>query len=399
SGKDTWRCKECHGWDYMGADGAYGSGSHFTGFPGVAGTSSSIEEIVAMLSGQGDPDHDFSEMDLQARADLAAFVFGGLEDYGQFIDADKAIVGGDAANGQTLYAATCVACHGADGTQLNFGSEDDPEFLGTIAQGNPWEFFHKVRSGQPGTPMPSAINSGWSLQDVTDVVAYAQSLPTVSSDVQAAVIQGGLLYDKWWAVLGLEEPTGDNPMWARQATNERSGKDTWRCKECHGWDYMGADGAYGSGSHFTGFPGVFGTSLSEEDLVAQISGEVDPDHDFSIIGHEAAHALAAMISGGLEDYGQFIGEDKAIIGGDAANGELMYAASCAACHGADGTQINFGAEDDPEFVGTIAQGNPWEFFHKVRFGQPDSQMGAAIAAGWSLQEVADLAAYSQTLLP
>ena len=27
-----------------------------------------------------------------------------------------------------------------------------------------------------------------------------------------------------------------------------SGSDTWRCKECHGWDYMGVDGAYAGGS-------------------------------------------------------------------------------------------------------------------------------------------------------
>jgi len=39
-----------------------------------------------------------------------------------------------------------------------------------------------------------------------------------------------------------------SPLWATQSSNTRSGKDTWRCKECHGWDYMGVDGAYGSGS-------------------------------------------------------------------------------------------------------------------------------------------------------
>jgi len=98
----------------------------------------------------------------QAMADLAAFITGSLEDYGQFINAeDKTVIGGDVANGETLFTASCVACHGADGTLINFGDEDDPEYLGTVAQGNPWEFAHKVRFGQPGTPMPSAITSGW----------------------------------------------------------------------------------------------------------------------------------------------------------------------------------------------------------------------------------------------
>ena len=65
-------------------------------------------------------------------------------------------------------------------------------------------------------------------------------------------IRGGLLYDKWWKPVGADAPEDDHPLWATQSTNERSGGDTWRCKECHGWDYQGADGAYGDGSHFTG---------------------------------------------------------------------------------------------------------------------------------------------------
>src|SRR3989304_10438538 len=70
--------------------------------------------------------------------------------------------------------------------------------------------------------------------------------------------RGGQLYDEWWAVLGTEAPAADQPLWATQTTNTRSGGDTWRCKECHGWDYKGKDGAYGSGSHLTGFFGVMG---------------------------------------------------------------------------------------------------------------------------------------------
>ena len=83
---------------------------------------------------------------------------------------------------------------------------------------------------------------------------------------------GGLLYDKWWKAAGVDEPSGDQALWATQETNTRDGADTWRCKECHGWDYQGADGAYGSGSHFTGFPGVLGTvgTLSSAELLAAL---------------------------------------------------------------------------------------------------------------------------------
>ncbi len=63
--------------------------------------------------------------------------------------------------------------------------------------------------------------------------------------------RGGQLYDHWIKAKGVETPAGDHPLWALQTTNTRRGTDTWRCKECHGWDYLGKEGAYGSGSHPT----------------------------------------------------------------------------------------------------------------------------------------------------
>jgi thiosulfate dehydrogenase len=399
SGDDTWRCKECHGWDYQGADGAYGSGSHFTGFAGVLSTTSGMShaELLASLDGSANSDHDFSAMGDEAMGSLVVFLSEGLIDVAPFIDADKAAVGGDEANGEELYNSTCTACHGADGRQINFHDPAEPEFVGNIAVDNPWEFIHKVRAGQPGTLMPSAIDGGWSMQDVVDVLAYAQTLPTDPPDATSAT-RGGRLYDKWWSEAGVDEPTEDNPVWARQDTNTRSGADTWRCKECHGWDYQGANGAYGSGSHFTGFPGVFAASeKSFDDIVAQITGQLDPEHDFSAMGEEAVTALARFISGGLVEVAPFIDADKMAIGGDAANGETLYMSTCTACHGDDGLLINFHDPDDPEFVGNIAVDNPWEFIHKVRAGQPGTAMPSSIDLGWSLQDVIDVLTFAQSL--
>ncbi len=36
---------------------------------------------------------------------------------------------------------------------------------------------YKIRVGQPGAPMPSALVNGWSIQDVLDVLAYIMTLP------------------------------------------------------------------------------------------------------------------------------------------------------------------------------------------------------------------------------
>jgi thiosulfate dehydrogenase len=394
SGADTWRCKECHGWDYKGVDGAYGSGSHMTGFVGViqlAGGDSN--EVLAAMKGGTNSDHDFSSMmGEQDLVDIALFIAEAAIDQDELINDDK-MSKGDAAAGETLYGDVCTECHGPEGNAINFSSIDDPEFLGHLAPGNPWEFVHKVRFGQPGWPMPSAIGNNWTNDDVANVLAYAQSFPE-----EPFVSGGGQLYDKWWAVVGADTPESDQPLWSTQSTNERSGADTWRCKECHGWDYMGADGAYGSGSHFTGFTGVLGAaSMSSDELLAWLDGSNNPDHDFSGLMEEfALNALVTFMQEEMADITPFVNADKSV-DGDPANGRDMFEGTCASCHGVDGKKINFHDADEPEYVGTVASGNPWEFFHKASFGQPDSPMPSAVALGWSMEQIADLLAYVQTL--
>ncbi|NIS82124.1 MAG: hypothetical protein GTO14_18380 [Anaerolineales bacterium] len=404
SGSDTWRCKECHGWDYSGVDGAYGSGSHFTGFPGVlaASSESSPAELLAALDGSALPDHDFSAMGEDKLGSLVVFLNEGLVDVSMYVDSDtKAAVGGDPDNGKELYKNACVVCHGEDGRTINFHDPDEPEYVGNIALDNPWEFIHKVRVGQPGSDpaMPSALDNNWSMQDVVDVLTYSQSLPTEPLP-PGSLSRGGRLYDKWWSEAGMDTPTEDNPVWARQDSNTRSGSDTWRCKECHGWDYMGAEGAYGSGSHFTGFPGVYNAQSKDLDtILAQLRGEVDPEHNFSMLDETSLIDLASFVKEGLVDVSPYIDPDtKAAIGGDASKGEELFSI-CAVCHGEDGRKINFHDPDEPEFVGTIALDNPWEFIHKVRAGQPgsDPAMPSTLDIGWSMQDIIDVLTFAQGL--
>jgi mono/diheme cytochrome c family protein/ribosomal protein L37AE/L43A len=393
SGDDTWRCKECHGWDYKGVDGAYGSGSHMTGFPGVfTSQDKSVDEILAAMKGSTNSDHDFSAvMDEQALIDLSVFIANGLVDTDAFVNDDKSSAG-DAAQGEVSYGEVCVLCHGPEGVAINFNGLDEPEYVTTVGYGNPWEFIHKVRFGQPGWPMPSAVVNEWTDADVANVLAYVQTLPE-----DGELNLGGQLYDKWWEIAGADEPTGDQPLWASQDTNTRSGTDTWRCKECHGWDYMGADGAYGSGSHFTGFPGVFGAAPQpEEELTAWLNGSANSDHDFSVMGDLAMAALVKFMREEMTDITAFIGDDKAVAG-DAGLGKEMFENTCAACHGTDGKEINFGDEDDPEYVGTVGRDNPWEFLHKAGYGQPGAPMPSGFGLGWTLDDLANLAAYVQTL--
>lgn len=231
------------------------------------------------------------------------------------------------------------------------------------------------------------------------ILAGAAAAQTPSPGSVAA---GGRLYDTWWkAVPGVKEPVGDHPLWATQSTNKRKGLDTWRCKECHGWDYHGKDGAYGSGSHKTGFPGVMAAQAKSVDqLKAILKGSTNPKHDFSSdLDDTASTNLATFLKYGLVDLKPVIDpKTKKPVKADGAHGKQL-AVLCAACHGPDGKKLNFGKPTEPEYVGTIANENPWEFLHKVRVGQPasDPPMPTGVEMGWKLQDVLDILAYSQTL--
>ncbi len=395
TGTDTWRCKECHGWDYKGVDGAYGSGSRKTGFKGVMGVSGKEPSaILAILKGSANPDHNFSSvMNDQALADLALFLNKYLMDSADLIKADKSLLSGNATAGKNTYDGNCTDCHGPQGLGINWADQAAPQYVGFIAKDNPWEFLHKARFGQPGEKMPPMETAGLKKAELADLLAYTQSLPT-----SALVTEGGVLYDNWMPALKKDVPAKDQPLWAKQTTNTRKGADTWRCKECHGWDYKGVDGAYGSGSHKTGFKGLTAAAkMTDADLLAWLNGTKNADHNFSTyFGDAQMKMMIAFIQKGTLDTKPYINADKTVKG-TATRGKTLYTASCTRCHGDDGKTIKFGDPAAPQFVGTIAADNPWEFFHKTLNGQPGKAMPSGLNLGWSLQDVADVLAYSQTM--
>lgn len=215
----------------------------------------------------------------------------------------------------------------------------------------------------------------------------------------ASIASGGRIYDSWFGeIAGATAPTTNSALWALQSTNTRTGSVTWRCKECHGWDYKGKGGAYSSGSHATGFPGVFNAaSLSAEDLTAIMSGGSDFRHDFSgEISGDALTDLVNFLREGVINEVQYIDyATKTPIGADVTHGETLFTATCQVCHGANGRTILF---DGTDGIGNIADSNPWETLHKIRFGQPGTPaMPSAVASGWSIQDEIDLLGYAQTL--
>ncbi|MDO8673661.1 MAG: c-type cytochrome, partial [Dehalococcoidia bacterium] len=277
------------------------------------------------------------------------------------------------------YKGNCFTCH-------DISETGQFKLLGT-----------KVTSNQYNVPEQKYINDKGYVASGQDIAQQ----PTAGRELLASMAKGARIYDTWWKTVTASAPTGNQPLWATQSTNTRTGGDTWRCKECHGWDYKGAAGAYGSGSHKTGFVGVMGaaSTKSKDQLIGILKGSTSTSHNFSSqIGDDGIASLADFLKGALIDESQYIDYSaKKPIGANADRGKEIYGKACAGCHAADGTTFNFGTAASPEYVGTIAKDNPWEFTHKVRFGQPGTSMPAAIEMGWSLQDVMDVLAYAQTL--
>ena len=244
---------------------------------------------------------------------------------------------------------------------------------------------------------------GVALSDVQAMVDLAViNLANIDSDDDKIAL-GGRLYDNWMTTSGIEALPGDHPLWSTQTTNTRTETATFRCKECHGWDYKGASGAYGSGSHSTGFTGVIraGKTLTQDDLVQVLRGGFNSNHDFRFdISRTNLDALAMFLDLGLKNYSELIDYETKLPRQIPvlANGESRYSRTCGSCHGAGGTSINFGTVESPVYLSDIASGNPWEFLHKALYGQPgESSMPPVSTRGWDDQDLTDLLAYVQSL--
>jgi thiosulfate dehydrogenase len=137
---------------------------------------------------------------------------------------------------------------------------------------------------------------------------------------------GQTLYDKFWAVSGVtaSEPTTDHALWALRpdtSSNTRTGSDTWRCKECHGWDYKGVLGAYATGSHRTGIAGIFGTTKTAQEVFDLIK----TNHSYGTAGLSDADIwdLAKFVLQGQIDTDTIINSSGAFTG-NATTGQTLY---------------------------------------------------------------------------
>lgn len=211
---------------------------------------------------------------------------------------------------------------------------------------------------------------------------------SVAEEMESSMARGGKLYDRWYKVIDADKPSESHPLYPSDKEYADDPGSNWRCKECHGWDYQGKDGAYGSGTHASGIAGIAGAKGAP---VADIAGALKgaPHNYGDMLADEDYTDLANFVSMGQIDMDAYIDRESKAPKGDAVKGEAYFNTICAGCHGKDGKE-----PDDMPTFGSLMD-NPWEVMHKILNGQPDENMPALRALDHQI--TADIMAHMVTL--
>ncbi|MBT8003481.1 MAG: hypothetical protein HN578_11245, partial [Rhodospirillales bacterium] len=255
----------------------------------------------------------------------------------------------------------CANCHGMDGQKFRHMLS-----LGNIASKNPWESFHKILNGHPGETMPALRAFDQSI--LVGILAYTQTLP--KEDALASIVRGGRLYDNWYAEGRKPKPLTRHPAYPATGKVAKYKAATWRCKECHGWDYQGEKGVYAKGVHYTGIRGIRrAADKSVEEIIKIMS---DATHGYAAkLTYRDLRDLANFVSKGQIDMNRYIDRKTGASKGNRNKHVAYYTTICATCHGNRGTKII-----TMEPLGHVAVDNPWAAFHMLLNGHPAEEMPA-----------------------
>jgi mono/diheme cytochrome c family protein len=374
------RCVTCHGWDYRGKDGtAAGRNGQGQLVKGITGASSGDAGRIAELL--LDERHRYGDyLEPADRQDIALFITRGQVSMDPLIDGKTLRANGQPSAGNVFFQTVCANCHGNDGQQI---AEAQP--LGDAARANPWLALHTLFNGHPGGNMPAlrALDPAVLL----NTLAFVQTLP--ARDPLASIVRGGRLYDTWYKENGRTVPSGVHPAYPGKPPAVIDARTTWRCKECHGWDYRGKDGAYGADEHKTGIAGIRAMAGADpQAIAAKFSGA---NHAYGkLLSTRDAADLANFISRGQIDMDEFIDRKTLKARGDSARYAAHYHTICATCHGSDGLEVRTMPP-----LGRIATSDPWRALHGIMNGHPGEPMPPLIAL--PREAASGILAYIQTL--
>ena len=379
----NWLCSECHGWDYKGRNGVFSEGMHYTGIIGIRRmVGKDPAKIVEILQDETHGYGDLDEMKEQDILDLAIFVSAGQVDMDMFIDGATGLGMGEMAESKDYFETICAICHGLDGQKMKTMPP-----LGKVTTDNPWRALGNILNGHSGKTMPALRVFG--TQTLIGLLSYIQSLP--SEPTLASIARGGRLYDNWYREIGTLIPTEPNPAYPPDMAYAESPISNWRCKECHGWDYLGKDGAYSKGRHFTGIKGI--RSMAGADLEEIMDVLMNDTHGYAKLRQlkdRDFFDLANFVSKGQVDMEEYIDAKTGKAKGDNVLREDYYKTICANCHGLDGHKII-----KISSLGDSARNDPWKTLHIMLNGHPRKNMPALRAL--DEQVIIDLIAYLQSL--
>jgi len=207
-----------------------------------------------------------------------------------------------------------------------------------------------------------------SLAGAAALVAFSSSAQALTPEGQLA--RGGQLYDWFYKITEGDIPKKTHA--SMPADTGKTGKKTWRCGTCHGFNYAGDLGV-------TGITGAAGKSPA--DIVAILK---DAKHNYTtdIFTEEEFQSLGMFVSKGVVDVSK--------LSGDAAKGQGYFETICAVCHGADGKKIS-----DMPPVGAVVNKLPERALHRIRFSKPAVDMPALSAL--PLDVAVDVWEYTKTL--
>ncbi len=365
--QDTWRCVACHGWDYQGNHGVKGIRSKKKADP------------VAMAALLKDANHGYGELLSDAdRHDLASFVVSGQSEMRQLLALALRLKPAQ-TNADKVFATVCANCHGLDGALLR---QVPP--LGDAARQRPLEVLHVALNGHPGGNMPALRTLGE--ETAATMLAYLKTLPSIN--LAASIANGGRLYDDWQVHTGGQRQALPHPAYPPKAYYASAASETWRCKECHGWDYQGNQGQYAKGNHATGIKGVRAFAGADPETIMRTLQSSSHLYG-AVLQHRDLQDLANFVSYGQVDMDGIIDPRSGLSRGDATRGAAHYRTMCASCHGLEGRFVA------KRHVGRIAREDPWHAAHNMLNGHPDDTMPALREIEQKV--ISDMLAHMQTL--
>lgn len=364
---DSWRCVACHGWDYQG--------NH--GIKGISGRQKTDPAAIAALL--NDANHGYGELLSDGdRLDLANFIASGQPDMRKLLELAGRTTPGQ-ASADKVFATVCANCHGLDGTVLR---QVPP--LGDSARQRPYEVLHVTLNGHPGGNMPALRTLGE--ETVAKMLAYLQTLPSIN--LVASIANGGRLYDDWQVHTGGQRQALPHPAYPPNAYYASAASETWRCKECHGWDYKGNQGQYASGNHATGIKGIRAFAGVETEKIMGILRSSTHLYG-AVLKHRDLQDLANFVRHGQIDMDSLIDVRTGLSRGDATLGAAHYRSMCAGCHGLEGRFVA------KRHVGRVTREDPWHSVHNMLNGHPDDTMPALREI--DPKAISDILAHMQTL--